>query len=147
MFKTIQAAILIGNYLGGEGDVIGKHIYIGIARLHAQAIRLWEVGGNPTIIEREIRRRTWLSVVISEEWSAADLATQPTISSEYACLFQILDDVEFMAIEPGLLENSANLRPPTHGLWAQMAATADVFRQISDIIRNLGSKIRPIQSY
>jgi hypothetical protein len=144
---TVQAGILIGRYLGGEGDVRGKHIYIGISRLHAQVIRIWEISDSSTIVTREIRRRTWLSVVIAEKWSAADMAFQPAVFEEYNDLLPFLDDIVFISNQPSIQESDSTFQSPIHGLWAQMAGSVDIFRQISSIIQNLGSSLRSIQSY
>jgi hypothetical protein len=145
--QTIQAGILIGHYLGGGGDVRGKFIYIGIARRHAQSIRLWDVPENSSIISRDICRRTWLSVVIAEKWSAADMATYPTTLNGFGPLLPFLDNIDFMAMQPGIQESQASLQPPAHGLWVQMAATIDIFRHINDITQNLGCNTRSIQPY
>jgi Fungal specific transcription factor domain len=95
---TVQSCILIAHYFGGEGDVKSKNIYIGIARLHSQAIHLWETLEDSDIITGEIRRRTWLSVVIAEKWSAADMSIQSVIYEDHGSIFPSLDEIEFLAI-------------------------------------------------
>jgi hypothetical protein len=144
---TVQSCILIAHYLGGEGDVKSKHIYIGIARLHSQAIHLWETLEDSDIITREIRRRTWLSVVIAEKWSAADMSIQSVIYEDHGSIFPSLDEIEFLAIQPGTSSKSTNPQASKHSMWAQMAATINVFRNIHDIILSLSLNLRSIQSY
>lgn len=34
--ETVQGFLLIGFYFGGEGNIRGKHVYVGLARLHAE---------------------------------------------------------------------------------------------------------------
>jgi hypothetical protein len=138
--ESIQSCILISQYLGGNGDVKGKHIYIGLARLYLQAIRLWEAPVNSNIIEREIRRRVCLTVVIADRWSAADMSTSSMISEEHAAQIPILDEVEFMSLQPGMDQDYiVSFQPSSHGMWAQMAKTIDVFHCISGVISSLAS--------
>lgn len=41
--ESMQGLILIGYYYGGEGDGKAKHIYTGLARLHAETLSLWDI--------------------------------------------------------------------------------------------------------
>ncbi|KAL3426867.1 transcriptional regulatory protein [Phlyctema vagabunda] len=136
---TIQACILLSQYLGSEGDVKGKHIYIGLAMLHSQAIRLWEMTRQSNTVSREVCRRTWLSVVICDRWSAADMATSPTYSKKYKDNFPLLDEKEFVELSSSSNGLREILNPSGNGLWAQMAKTIDTFRRISEMIYSLGS--------
>lgn len=140
---TVQAALLLGVFFGGEGNAQAKHIYLGLARVHAQAIHLWEMPADSTVITREVRRRTWLSVVISDRWSAADMVTQSMISEELSSIFPIVGDIEFLLPQP----DAKNLQAASDGLWSQMAKTIDVFSRISDMIQSVGSGKRTIQFY
>ncbi|KFY10483.1 hypothetical protein V491_07629 [Pseudogymnoascus sp. VKM F-3775] len=144
---TVQVCVLIGHYLGGEGDVKSKHIYLGIARLHAQAIRLWEMPPDSTIVSREIRRRTWLSVIIAENWSATDMSTQPVLSSEHDMLFPIMDEVEFLTLQPSAFSDGLNFQSSKQCMWAHMASTIDIFRQVSAMISKLSLNLRTLDSY
>lgn len=140
--ETVQACILVGQFFGGEGDAKAKHIYLGIARLHAQTIRLWEVSPELCSVSQEIRSRTWLSITIANTWSAADISTQPVLCD--ISTKPILDDIEFMALQPG---THHNLPPSKNSMWAQMAGTIDIYRQISHMISNLGLNLRSLDSY
>ncbi|KFZ07716.1 hypothetical protein V502_09822 [Pseudogymnoascus sp. VKM F-4520 (FW-2644)] len=144
---TVQVCVLIGHYLGGEGDVKSKHIYLGIARLHAQAMRLWEMPPDSTIVSREVRRRTWLSVIIAENWSATDMSTQPVLSSEHDMLFPIMDEVEFLTLQPDDFSDGLNFQSSERCMWAHMAGTIDIFRQISGMISKLSLNLRSLDSY
>ncbi|KAL5354340.1 hypothetical protein ACLOAV_000429 [Pseudogymnoascus australis] len=144
---TVQACVLIGHYLGGEGDVKSKHIYLGIARLHAQAMRLQEMPLDSTIVSREIRRRTWLSVIIAENWSATDMSTQPVLSSEDDMLFPIIDEVEFLTLQPAAFTAGLNFQSSERCMWAHMAGTIDIFRHISGMISKLSLNLRSLDSY
>jgi hypothetical protein len=83
-----------------------------------------------TLLEQETRRRTYLSVVITENWSTADMSIAPVISEYPPENLSLLDEEDFLALRERL---------PQHGIWTQMAKTIDIFREILDIIILLGS--------
>jgi hypothetical protein len=62
--ESAQGYILASQHLVGEGDVRSKHICTGLACLQSQAIHLWDAS-DMTLLEQEMRRRTYLSVVIT----------------------------------------------------------------------------------
>ncbi len=119
----------MSQHLGGEGDVRAKHICTGLARLHCEALRLWETSGM-SILDQEVRRRTYLSVVIAGKWSTADMSIAPVIAEYPPENLRLLDEEDFLALRE---------RPAGHGIWTQMAKTIDIFREILDIIIILGS--------
>ena len=143
---TVQTSLLIGHYLGGEGNVKAKHIYLGIARLHGQAIRIWEMPEGSEVVLREIRRRTWLSVIISDSWSATDMATQPILSKKEDMIIPLVDDVEFFTLQPEHFSQDLGVKIPTINMWAQMAATIDIYRRVSRLISSYSLKLRSIAS-
>lgn len=53
--ETVQGFLLIGYYFSGEGSIQGKHIYVGLARLHAD---LLPPENTTTVVLREELRRT-----------------------------------------------------------------------------------------
>lgn len=127
--ETVQSYILISQHLGGEGDAKGKHICAGLARLHCQSLRLWETEGL-SLLDQELRRRTYLSVVITGKWSSADMSIAP-VKAEYPPEnLLLLDEEDFLALR---------LKLPRHGIWTQMAKTIDLFREILDVIIRLGA--------
>jgi hypothetical protein len=134
--ETIQVSILISHYLGGITDVRGKHIYIGIARLHSQAIRLSQIPADVTV-QTEIRRRTWLSVVMSDKWSSADLSVPPMVVEDQSSLFPMTDDFEFLSAPPNGLAISTNRYSSRHSMWGQMAGTVNLFHRINEILLSL----------
>ena len=147
---TVQSCILISQYLGGEGNVKAKHIYVGVAMLHSQVIRLSqtiEVINQSDIVTREVRRRTWLSVVIADRWSSADMSTLSKTSGESNPAYLVADEKEFMALNHTTGQSyAAPLGSSENGLWAQMAKTIETFRHISETIHALGSGQSSISS-
>jgi hypothetical protein len=83
-----------------------------------------------TLLEQETRRRTYLSVVITGNWSTADMSIAPVISEYPPENLSLLYEEDFLALRERL---------PQHGIWTQMAKTIDIFREILDIIILLGS--------
>ncbi|KAH7336167.1 putative C6 transcription factor [Rhexocercosporidium sp. MPI-PUGE-AT-0058] len=127
--ETVQGYILISQHLGGEGDPKAKHICTGLARLHCQSLRLWETEGL-SLLEQEVRRRTYLSVVITGKWSSADMSIAPVRAEYPPENLLLLDEEDFLALR---------LKLPRHGIWTQMAKTIDLFREILDVILRLGT--------
>ncbi|KAG4437723.1 hypothetical protein IFR05_006806 [Cadophora sp. M221] len=127
--ETVQGYILISQHLGGEGDAKAKHICTGLARLHCQSLRLWETEGL-SLLDQELRRRTYLSVVITGKWSSADMSVAPVRAEYPPENLLLLDEEDFLALR---------LKLPRHGIWTQMAKTIDLFREILDVIIRLGT--------
>ncbi|KAK0112921.1 hypothetical protein ONS95_014642 [Cadophora gregata] len=127
--ETVQGYILISQHLGGEGDAKAKHICTGLARLHCQSLRLWETEGL-SLLDQELRRRTYLSVVITGKWSSADMSVAPARAEYPPENLLLLDEEDFLALR---------LKLPRHGIWTQMAKTIDLFREILDVIFRLGT--------
>lgn len=127
--ETVQGFIVISQNLGGEGDVKAKHICTGLARLHCQSLRLWETE-NLSLLDQEVRRRTYLSVVITSKWSTADMAISSPLAEYPPASLLLRDEEDFLALRPS---------PCRHGIWNQMARTIDLFREILDVIVVLGS--------
>ncbi|KAF3386150.1 hypothetical protein F1880_000593 [Penicillium rolfsii] len=135
--ETIQACLLLGQFLGGEGEYRTKHIYVGIARLHAEVIRLWEVPDDLPVVDREERRRTWLTVRISSQWSASDMGTG-AIAVPYSQLsLPCVDDLSFHTGPASSLQESPGPTKLQYALWCQMAGTLEIFDKVASLLRRL----------
>ncbi|KAF9894126.1 hypothetical protein FE257_009099 [Aspergillus nanangensis] len=133
--ETVQGFLLIGYYFSGEGSIQGKHIYVGLAHLHADLLTPED---TPTLVLQEERRRTWLSIHVASHWSASDMATEPTYSSPTSISLPQIDDADFHTLSPELLPLEA--RPSTGSrcdMWAQMARTLNIFTKINVLLRRL----------
>lgn len=135
--ETVQACLLLGQFLGGEGEYRTKHIYVGIARLHAEVIRLWEIPENLTVVDREERRRTWLTVRISYQWSATDMGTGPIAVPCSQLSLPCVDDLSFHTGPAASLQEGPNPTGIQYGLWCQMAGTLDIFDKVASLLRQL----------
>ena len=137
---TVQTALLIAHFLGGEGDNKGKYVYVGIARLHAEAIRLWDLSKPSPLIDGEICRRTWLSVVVAEKWAAADLSTHAAIDSAAESglnMSPMLGELEFSNANPNASEVFLEVVPQQSCIWAQMAKTIHLYSRINELLLSL----------
>jgi hypothetical protein len=127
----------LGQFLGGEGEYRTKHIYVGIARLHAEVLRLWEIPGDLPVVDREERRRTWLTVRISYQWSATDMGTGPIAVPGSQLSLPCVDDLSFHTGPAASLQEGIGPTGPQYGLWCQMAATLEIFDKINSLLRQL----------
>lgn len=130
---TVQGFLLIGYYFGGQGNVHGKYVYVGMARLHAQLVPLESL---TDMIHREEHRRTWLSIHIASHWSASDMAMEPISFFDEPSYRPKIDDAEFHTSRLGLSEGSVS-PSPKYGMWAQMAQTLNIYTKINILIRRL----------
>lgn len=135
--ETVQACLLLGQFLGGEGEYRTKHIYVGIARLHAEVIRLWEIPDDLPVVDREERRRTWLTVRISYQWSATDMGTEPIAVPCSQLSLPYVDDLSFHRGPAASLQEGSGPTEPPYRLWCQMASTLEIFDKITCLLRQL----------
>lgn len=132
--ETVQGFLLIGYYLSGEGNVDGKHIYIGLARLHAERLSL---GDNATAVHLEEYRRSWLSIHVASHWSAWDMAMEPLSLPEQPDFLPKIDDATFRTVGAEVLNVSHVQDPSGCDMWAQMARTLSIFAKINTLMRQL----------
>lgn len=132
--ETVQGFILVGYYFSGEGSIHGKHVYVGLARLHAD---LLSTGNTATVVLREELRRTWLSIHISSHWSASDMAIEPTHPFHGLAPLPKIDDADFNSLNPELLSETPVSPSSRCDMWAQMARTLNIFTKINILLRRL----------
>ncbi|KAJ5510231.1 hypothetical protein N7453_002334 [Penicillium expansum] len=145
--ESMQGLVLIGYYYGGEGDTKAKHVYIGLARLHAETLSLWGVPKDDSPIYQEEYRRTWLSVNIASDWSAIDISIEP-VSFNQGRKIDILefDDMAFQSLD---LELEKAPRSPSspYTMWAHMAKTLDIFNKTSVLLRRMSQGLVSFDDY
>lgn len=141
--ETTQACVLIGHFMGGEGDIKSKHTYFGLAKLHAENLSLWAMPQNLTVVHREERRRTWLSVRIADHWTAVDTSVEPAPFLNGRDVLPAVDDIAFHTFDPDLLrEDRASCN-----MWAHMAGTLDIFARISILLARLSRGVISFDTY
>lgn len=115
--ETVQGYLLVGFYFSGEGNIRGKHVYVGLARLHAE---LLSPADTATVVLREERRRTWLTIYIAVHWSASDMAVEPPSPFHDMAPLPEIDDVDFQTLSAELLIESRASPSSRCDMWAQM---------------------------
>lgn len=146
--ESMQGLILIGYYYGGEGDPKAKHVYIGLARLHAETLSFWDVPRDGSPLSQEEHRRTWLSVNIGSAWSAIDISIEP-VSLNHGLQVDLLelDDMAFQSLDPDLLQRTYRSPPSPYNMWAFMAKTLDIFNKTSVLLRRMSQGLIPFDDY
>jgi hypothetical protein len=132
--EAVQGFLLIGFYFGGEGNIRGKHVYVGLARLHAE---LLSPADTATVVLREERRRTWLTIYIAVHWSASDMAVEPASPFHDMAPLPEIDDSDFQSLSPEQLVESRTSPSSRCDMWAQMGRTLNIYTRINVLLRRL----------
>lgn len=141
--ETTQACVLIGHFMGGEGDLKSKHTYFGLAKLHAENLSLWAMPQNLTVVHREERRRTWLSVRVADHWTAVDLSIEPTSFLNGRDVLPAVDDIAFHTFDPELLREDRG----SSNMWAHMAGAMEIFARINILLARLSRSVITFDTY
>ncbi|KAJ5340048.1 hypothetical protein N7452_006776 [Penicillium brevicompactum] len=143
--ESVQGLILIGYFYGGEGDTKAKHIYSGLARLHAEALSFPDIPKDASPMRQEEYRRTWLSVFIASHWTTTDMSIEP-VSFTYTpdVVLPEVDDVTFHCLNAENIQE--NTSPPCN-MWAHMAKTLDIFNKTSVLLRRLSQCLIDFSDY
>ncbi|CAI7593416.1 unnamed protein product [Penicillium palitans] len=146
--ESVQGLVLIGYFYGGEGDTKAKHVYIGIARLHAETLSLWAVPQDCSPLCQEEYRRTLLSLNIGSAWSATDISIEP-VSLNHGPQVKILqfDDVAFQSLDPELAQGTSLSPQSTYNMWACMAKTLDIFNKTSLLLQRMSQGLVGFDNY
>lgn len=148
--ETVQGAVLLGHLVGGEGDAQAKQAkqaYIGIARTHAEVLSLWAMPPNSTVVHREERRRTWLSIRIADPWTIIDMSVNSGASLQNLNVLPEVDDVAFHTYDPELLREVPVPSSSRCDMWAQMAGTLDIYTRISVLLTRLSRGVIAFDAY
>ncbi|KAB8276801.1 hypothetical protein BDV30DRAFT_224126 [Aspergillus minisclerotigenes] len=148
--ETIQALLLIGYFFSGEVDHQRKHIYVGLARLHAEALSLWgsATQSSSNAVIQEEYRRTCFSVRIATHWSASDMFMEPEDTCHSSEMVPEIDDVLFHTLTSAELLRKPPLAPTFRcDMWAQMARTLDIFTKINGLLRQLSRGVITLNDY
>ncbi|CAG8086294.1 unnamed protein product [Penicillium salamii] len=143
--ESVQGLILIGYYYGGEGDTKAKHIYSGLARLHAEALSFPDIPEDVSPMRQEEYRRTWLSVLIASHWTTTDMSIEPvSFIHSPDVILPAVDDVIFHSLDPEKQQENSSL---SCNMWAHMAKTLDIFNKTSVILRRLSQCLIHFSDY
>ncbi|GFF29083.1 uncharacterized transcriptional regulatory protein C1327.01c [Aspergillus udagawae] len=145
--ETVQGAVLLGHLVGGEGDAQAKQVYISIARTHAEVLSLWAMPPTSTVVHREERRRTWLSIRIADPWTIIDMSVNSGASLNNLNVLPEVDDVAFHTYDPELLREVPVPSSSRCDMWAQMAGTLDIYTRISVLLTRLSRGVMTFDAY
>ncbi|KAH1592943.1 hypothetical protein KXX44_008252, partial [Aspergillus fumigatus] len=121
--------------------------YIGIARTHAEVLSLWAMPPNSTVVHREERRRTWLSIRIADPWTIIDMSVNSGASLQNLNVLPEVDDVAFHTYDPELLREVPVPSSSRCDMWAQMAGTLDIYTRISVLLTRLSRGVIAFDAY
>ncbi|KAL4868003.1 hypothetical protein BDV12DRAFT_186281 [Aspergillus spectabilis] len=142
--ETVQGFLLIGYYYSGEGSVDGKHIYIGLARLHAERLSL---NDNASAVYQEEYRRNWLSIHVASHWSAWDMAMEPMVFPDGPDFLPKIDDETFRTTNAELLNVTQVQDASRCDMWAQMARTLGIYARVNTVMRQLSRNTISFSDY
>ncbi|KAL4939200.1 hypothetical protein BDV06DRAFT_39076 [Aspergillus oleicola] len=142
--ESVQGFLLIGYYFSGEGNVDGKHIYIGLARLHAERLSCSE---DSSVVYQEEYRRGWLSIHVASHWSAWDMAMEPESLTDGPEFLPRMDDATWRSASAELLDPDQVQDIFRCDMWAQMARTLGVFARINTLLRKLSRNLISFDDY
>ncbi|CAG7944798.1 unnamed protein product [Penicillium olsonii] len=143
--ESVQGLILIGYYYGGEGNTKAKHIYSGLARLHAEALSFPDIPNDVSPMRQEEHRRTWLSVLIASHWTTTDMSIEPvSFIHRPDVINPEVDDATFHSLDP---ERQQETDTSPCNMWAQMAKTLDIFNKTSVLLRRLSQCLIQFSDY
>ncbi|KAL3464516.1 hypothetical protein BJX64DRAFT_92198 [Aspergillus heterothallicus] len=142
--EMVQGFLLIGYYFSGEGNVDGKHIYVGLARLHAERLSLSD---NPSAVYQEEFRRGWLSIHVASHWSAWDMAMEPMRLPDGPDFLPKIDDATFRTVSADLLNVTHVQDASRCDMWAQMARTLGIFASVNTLMRQLSRSMISFENY
>ncbi|KAL4888461.1 hypothetical protein BDV59DRAFT_196505 [Aspergillus ambiguus] len=145
--ESIQAFLLAGTFMGGEGDLQAKHIYVELARSHSEALGVWESRPELSQVSQEQRRRTWLTVLILGEWTAADISIDQRHPDVWSYSFPLFDDMVFHKYGPENLTSPSDPATNRYEMWAQMAKSLRLFSRTSELLRRLSHGIISFATY
>ncbi|KAL2840423.1 hypothetical protein BJY01DRAFT_218545 [Aspergillus pseudoustus] len=142
--EMVQAFLLVGYYFSGEGNVDGKHIYVGLARLHAERLSLSD---NPSAVYQEEYRRGWLSIHVASHWSAWDMAMEPMRLPDGPDFLPKIDDATFRTVSAELLNVTHVQDASRCDMWAQMARTLGIYAKVNTLMRQLSRNMISFDDY
>ncbi|KAL4954715.1 hypothetical protein BDW69DRAFT_162660 [Aspergillus filifer] len=142
--ETVQGFLLIGYYYSGEGNVDGKHIYIGLARLHAERLSCSE---DANAVYQEEYRRAWLSIHVASHWSAWDMAMEPESLTKGPDFLPQIDDATWRTASAEMLNLHQTQDVFRCDMWAQMARTLGVFAKIHTLLLQMSHSAISFDDY
>lgn len=95
--------------------------------------QLLNIGALPaTLVELEIRRRTWWTLFMADRWSSSSLGLHRQIRDSSLDVDFPMDETVFEALSPDATTLDTTWQP---GLWAHMISLVQIFGPVQDLNR------------
>jgi hypothetical protein len=95
--------------------------------------QIMNIGALPgTLIDLEIRRRTWWTLFMADRWSSSGLGLHRQIRDSGLAVDLPMDEAVFEALPPDAARLDAAWQP---GLWAHMISLVQIFGPVQDLNR------------
>lgn len=89
-------------------------------------------GNNPSLIDIEVHRRMWWTLVMADCWSSSSLALPRLIEENTLSIEPPMDEATFGSLSPDEQQPPMPWQP---GLWAHMISLVRLFSPIQDLNR------------
>ncbi|KAI9740012.1 MAG: hypothetical protein M1818_004763 [Claussenomyces sp. TS43310] len=130
--ENIQACILIATLSVGHGDSASEALFFRIATAMAEIMRLNSPVSGGSVIDREIRRRVWWSLYMTDMWCISGLGLHSQLKDVQVKIELPINDRTFMSLHS---EQVAIIGPVEHGIWAHLTTLVPLFGPIHNINR------------
>ncbi|KEF59304.1 uncharacterized protein A1O9_04148 [Exophiala aquamarina CBS 119918] len=134
--ENIQACILIAMLSVGHGDSASEALFIRIATAMAEIMNVNSPALEGSIIDREIRRRVWCSLYMTDMWCISGQGLHSQMKDVEVKVELPMNDSTFSSLKP---DQVSVIDPPEHGIWAHMMTLVPLFRPIYDINRRIAN--------
>lgn len=133
--ENIQTCILLANIFAADLNPASETLFFGIANRMAQIMRLHSVDEKDCAVLREVKRRTWWTLVMADNWCSNGLGIPRQLESQSTNLELPMDEYVFQRASINAAQ--AELDRPERGLWAYMMTLVSIFGPIYDLNRRL----------
>ncbi|KUL90808.1 hypothetical protein ZTR_00617 [Talaromyces verruculosus] len=135
--ENIQAAVLVGNLCGVEGQPELESLFFGIAFRLAQIIRLPTPNLEDGAVSKEVKLRTWWTLYMIDRWSSAGLAVPQQLSDNDHFHHLPMPELKFWHLKPDHPQSEEHYHNESHGLWGYMVMLARIFGHIQNLHKSL----------
>ncbi|CAG9952184.1 unnamed protein product [Clonostachys rosea f. rosea IK726] len=128
--ENVQTCILIANLYAAHLNPSSEALFF---RIGVNLLQIMDVGTSSaarTLIDREIRIRTWWTLYMADRWSSSSLGLTPQIRDSDIAVDLPIHEPIFESLSPD--ETKLNV-PWQPGLWAHKISLVRLFGPIKDL--------------
>ncbi|KAH6874036.1 fungal-specific transcription factor domain-containing protein [Thelonectria olida] len=130
--ENAQTCILIANLYAAHLKSSSEALFFRIAISLLQIMDAGPVASGASLIDVEIKRRTWWTLFMADRWSSSSLGLPRQIPDTELAVDLPMDEVMFEALS--MEETRLNV-PWQPGIWAHMISLVQLFGPIQDLNR------------